>query len=286
MLQKSKDIEDLLIRKDMLVRSKNMDSKYLEKYNGIVMKTSAIVYDKHTAILYSVGYGPQDVTQITKMFTLYYFSLYSITNNPKYAERAMEKVTKRHGEGYAIPTEEWDKIEKSNLVNFLRQQLNRFVDLCYRRNENISVGVVETKYYVDTPEAIPASYSDIGRYGDELGYKRISEDKYNKLQKDDKGRVRDENGLEVMRVNAFPQFTADDYLSLFDNDATYLIDPEETLLTNENGIKQSRIQKNYDELSPPEKHKLLKRFILDNKGNPKLKDELTAARKLIKQVLL
>lgn len=283
------DFEMLMVRHEYISKVKNPDPNWIAKFEPIVNTTALLMYEKLKPNFSKVGYELDDVKMITNCYMIGYMGLYSLERNESAKQKIFESYNKRFDRE---PTpQELAKKERINLISFLRQRLQHASTICSRKARNITMGSDKRAAYAFTSESVPASDELIFENGENLGYRKITK---NEL-KDIKLRARverskeltDESGFKVIEIEILNDGISEyDYNHLFLDEKVdiYGSSPEKVFIHKEKDKDLVLMKEEFNELDAKGKRDCLRNFIDAFKGNIKYKEELTTARKLLKNL--
>jgi hypothetical protein len=288
--------EDLYLRHDYLKKIKEHDLVGLEKYEKIAKVTARIMYNKQRMTYEKVSFYYEDILNITRVYLSAFLGTYSFKIQQEKLKEFEDTFMVKHGR---LPVQaEIDRKERNNLINFLRQRLQTCSVFCERKSRNIVVGRGERVFFAYTALTVPASDDAILENPELFGYRPLSSKEVaalkNKKQLTD---VTDDKGFKIIAVESHSQLPIPLFVRDFDNNDYVNGDSfseivhdrltqstEETLLDVEEDIQISALREKFNNYSEKQKKQMLTTFIKQNKENEHLSTELTAARKILKNL--
>jgi len=283
------NFEMLILRHDYLSRVENPDPRWVKEFEGVVNKTSWIMFNKFRSNFTKIGYEIEDVINITNCYMISYMSLYSIRMN----ETVLEKIKKSYKKRFGVyPKQEYiDRKEKINMINFLRQRLQHAALICSRKLRNINVDTERIATYAYTEESVSVPEHVIFSQGEKFGYRKVTKDEFKeikKLAKKNKTSVlKDKFGYSVIQID-IPNngIGLEDYKDLFvhTKEDVYHRSPEQSLRGIEDEIDMTNMIDEFFGLSDQNKKSCLKDFIDRYKDDKSYKIELREARKMLKSL--
>lgn len=288
----SDNFEMLILRHDYLKKVENPDPQWCNEFAGIVKTTAGIMYDKLKPNFAKVGYEKEDVETVANCYMVAYMGLYSLRNNQDVRTRFDKAFEKRNGK---VPSDlDVARKERINMISFLRQKLQYASIICARKARNILVDADVKVVYAATEESQPASEQLIFEKGDELGYRKVQQKELKEIKAKAKANktneLKDEFGFPVMEIEVMSSLAGglseSDYRDLFLEDKTdqFHMDPEQSLRMVEDEVDMANIIEEFFNMSDDEKRGCLTDFIDLYKGNRYYRDELKAARKMLRDL--
>ena len=283
------DFEMLMIRHEYISKVENPDPNWVKKFKPIVKTTAILMYNKFKPNFSKVGYDLDDVIMITNCYMIGYMGLYSIERNENVKQRILDSYKKRLNRE---PTaQEIAKKERTNLISFLRQRLQHASVLCARKARNITVGQDKRATYAFTSNSKPASDEMIYEKGKQLGYRKVTESELKNIKLNARinrsKELIDEFGFKVIQVEIFNNgITRYDYECLFLDEkyGIYNSSPEELYIQKDEDKELSIMKEKFEELDIKDKKRTLRDFINTFRGNYRYKNELSTAKKMLKDL--
>lgn len=295
--------EDLYLKHDYLTRVKEYNTS-IKNYENLVKITSTLMYERHKMVFYKVGFAIDDIVNISWTYMHSFLGIYSFETNPESLDKFKASFEKTKGR---LPTE--DEIthkERNNIINFLRQKLQTCAIFCERKSRNIVASKGDVEYFALTQRSIPVSYSLLIEDYDFYGYRKVSEGEYRKAKAEANKlktkEVKDSYGFKIVSVNTYSEIPVSLFTnSNFDNfnsqdssgsrkevmevsHSAFTPSVEDFVLEMEDDIHLSKYEKDFDLMENKRKKLILKKFIFDNTGNPRLKTEVRTAKKILEQL--
>lgn len=283
------DFELLMIRHDYINKIKNPDPNWIKKFESTVNVVSFIMYNKLKPNFDKVGYDLDDIKILANCYMIGYMGLYSIERNEDIKQRILNSFAQRHNR--QATQADLDKKERINLTTFLRQRLQHASILCARKARNITVGSDRRGIYAFTKDSIPATEELILEKGMELGYRSVTRQEFKELKAIAKSNklpeIIDHDGFKVLEIEILNDgISAYDYKFLFyySDDDVYTVDPESLFISKEGDRELSYIKEKFYGLSREQKRRYLYKFLKEFKSDPHYKQELKAARYMLKTI--
>lgn len=281
------DFEGVYLRCDYLRRCGELKGEYAVEYAPVIHNVSRAIYNKLYPNFYKMGFDVEDLVSVANIYTLSYMELYSLRLNQQAKDKYVSQYYKKHGKA---PTERhiYSK-DRNNMANFLRQKLCHLATLCYRKSKNVIVGANKRGIFAETEHSVPAQGEVLLEKYEQLGYRPITVKEYKEAKAAAKKRmdknITDKDGFAIHYVEILStHIGAHDYSVLFHNDnSNYTSDPESLCVASENDMQIRQFEEKFKSMGRNRKIGILKNFISKNKDNKSFKEELAAARKMLKE---
>jgi len=280
------DFEMLYLRHEYIERvrelGKEFDSTMVKRYAGIVHTTARVMFAKLKPIFYKVGFDEEDFVSITNMYMLSYMALYSIQTNPKELQHVLEKK----GVG-SLEESEILRIDRNNLINFLRQRLYHCSLLFSRKARSITAGEDRRGIFAATKDSVGVCQELLLEDHQKYGYRKVTSKEFKKAKEISKASgdsdLFDKDGFRIQKiVHPNPGISEYDYVTLLEqNKGSYYQNPEATKQAKEEEVALEAFQIKVGNMDEEAKKKLLRNFIRKNKDNKSLRKELRLAKKML-----
>jgi hypothetical protein len=305
------DFEMLTLRHEYFKKIKDPKSVNIGPYRYLAVVTAKIMYDKCRANFEKVGFDISDIESIAIVYLMAYLGLYSLEIN----QPAKEKFINYFEEKNKTPPtkKDFDKAEKNNIINFLRQKLHHCSKVCERKSRNIVAARSKEYVFAYTSKSKPSHPSDITQDYKKHGYRKVGKTELVEAKKRAKQTrtqdLTDKDGFKIVVIKEYSEnmvnfshmqtnssnherqeFTnwedfiqKNNLVGLYsEENPEYLIDPEQTMINKQNELTSSMEMQFFMELDDKSRKDMLKKFINSNKGNPRLSNELKVARSYLK----
>jgi hypothetical protein len=278
------DFELLYLRHEYMnmveKKGKVLDPSYVKKYAGIVHTTAKIMYGKLKPNFQKVGFDEEDFIAITNMYMLFYMALYSVQTN----DDAMESLLKRRG-----PQSESEivRIDRNQMINFLRQRLYHCSVLFARKARSITVGEDKRGFYAETAKSKDVPTDLLLTSYKKHGYRKITLKEFKMAQKNAKNKglidLVDKDGHKIIKVEQLNQGLSEyDFQLLSQDDKGGFYNSPDIILQNaEEEVAMEAFKIKFANMDESAKKQMLTTFIENNRGDKKLKVELALARKML-----
>jgi hypothetical protein len=281
------NFESLYLRCDYLKKLNSYDVESIKKYKPIVNTTAYIMYDKLKFIFDKVGFDVDDIVQITNSYLLAYMGLYSFKHNKELFNRYVLKYKEKWGQDTEPPQSEIDRVERNNLIYFLRQRLQHCSTICERKGRNIKIEKTLHRAFAETDLSKPADEETIMGHYKEFGYRKVTCKEFNEAKKRAKLNhsklLMDEQGYRIIDIQIFDKaLPQEEYQLMIENFMSFHRSAPDQLMMEVEEAKQLESYKTrFEGCSQEHKIKALKNFINQFKGNRKYKDELKQAKQML-----
>ena len=274
------DFEGLIIRNDYLKRASFDKNSFIE-FKNLSKITAEYMFFKYSTFYSRISYYQDDVEQLCNCYLISYISLYSFRFNTDLKDKFIAKYTKQNDED---PTKEiLAKEDRNRAIMFMRQQCNNSITVVNRKSRNIIADKDNFYYFAMTQNSLPISkVENLIKDSKKYNYRKITLKEYKMLQKQQgkKDNIVDLDGFKVILVRklADSMFIYEDYDYIEDNKyspETILGRIEEEMSFNQH-INDFEFMEN--------KALKLNSFIEKHKKDVKYKDEVMAAKKILKKL--
>lgn len=263
--------------------SKRLEGDMVKKYAGIVHTTSKIMFSKFKPTFTQVGFDISDVIAVTNLYMLYYMSLYSMKNNPELMERVIQK---RKGD---TPDSELERIERNNMIAFLRQRLHHFSVVCSRKARNITVDTDKKAFFAATEKSKEVNKELVFENPKKYGYRRITAKEFKeaklRARNTQSTELTDQYGYKIIKMDKVNVGISEyDYELLTEqNKGEFYNSPDKGLEIQEDEDRFENIKAQYNGLKPEEKKQVLINFIEDSAKDKHLKSEIKLAKQILEK---
>lgn len=281
------DFELLYLRQEYMTMankmSKTLDEAMIKKYAGIVHTTAKIMYSKFKHSFGQVGFDVSDVIAVTNLYMLYYMSLYSLKNNPEFMERMLQKRR------IATPESEVERIERNNMIAFLRQRLQHFSVICSRKARNITVDTDKRAFFAATERSKDVTKELVFENPKKYGYRRLTAKEFKEAQRRARSsqttELTDQYGFKILKMEKMNVGISEyDYELLTEqNKGEFYNAPDKGLEIQEDEDRFENIKAQFNGLNPDEKKQVLLNFIEDSGKDKHLKSEIRLAKQILEK---
>lgn len=242
-----------------------------------------------------IGFDVDDVISIAHVHLVSFLGLFSLENMPK---KYLEFVsTHKIEKGYKPTKNQVLQKNRANCTIFIKQRMEDVVRVCRQKARNIKGLPTEEFFFYYGPKRPPAFVRDLIDNHEKHGYRKLDTAVYKSIRKKLKGgdSPQYENGRKIFWFGgnyyvAVPVEQKTLSLSDFSGagidpyDSIHNMSPEQIFFNAEDTKCWEKKQEEFDRIPKPFKAAMIKEFIEKNKENPKFKEELGAARKLLKSI--
>lgn len=257
-------------------------------YLPIVAHLAKNTYYTYKNLFGMIGFDKDDLIAIGQIHMISFLGLFSLESMPdKYSY--FKDTFARLNEKSPNKEDALNK-NKANCTLFLKQRMEDVVRVCRQKARNIK-GLPTEEYFTFVGKEEPPSYlRDLIERHEKLGYRKLDIAVYKSIKKrvkTDNDHVFKFNGMYYVAVPVDQKS-----LSLVDfsgadmdpYDSLHNMDPEQVYFNMEESHKWETLQEKFNSKSKIRRASIVKRFIRNNKDNPVYKEELRAARKLLKEM--
>lgn len=233
-----------------------------------------------------VGFDVDDLISIANIHLVSFLGLFSLDKMP---QKYTDFVGVYHKNNFKDPND-WAILNKNkaNCTLFLKQRMEDVVRVCRQKARNIKGLPTEEYFFYAGSVEPPMILRDLINDYEKLGYRKLDNAVYKSIRK--KVKVDDSPVFrfgpnyyiavpieqKVLSLADFSGAGLDPY------DSIHNMNPEQIFFTAEDNTFWEKKQNEFNRKSQTSKIILIKRFIEKNKKNPEFKEEVKAARKLLK----
>ena len=281
------NFEMVYLRHEYLRKIDNPSSINIEPYKALIDLTARSIYRKFKSQFEPIGFDEDDLISIASVYLTSYLGLYGFKAKPEYLHNYVAHYVEKHG---VKPSKaEVKRIERNQIINFLRQKLRHCATVCARKTRNIVVGRDIKVAFAETANSKKVCedllLDDYKKHGHrkvtKTELKEIKENTNNSLD----GTLYDRNGFRIIEVErSNTGITTSDYRDILDNyTGMFYSTPDELLDDKETDMELSKNKDIFDNMDKKKRKKMIAKFIRTNKGKKHLKTELKQARLLLKK---
>jgi len=203
------DFEMLYLRHEYLSKIPNVDQIDITPFESIANATARLMYDKFRTNFSKVSLEQEDVASVTKVYLVAFLGLYSIKINEDALERFVAKYKIKNGKN-SYPNEmEFERKDRNNLINFLRQRLYHFSTLCERKGRNILVGRDIRGAFAKTIDSTPVCDEELVKNHKKHGYRKVTKNELKEAKERSKNigtlDLYDIDGFQIIEVEILTQ---------------------------------------------------------------------------------
>lgn len=260
----------------------------MKPYLSIAKHLAKNTYFTYKNLFRIIGFDCDDLISIANIHLVSFLGLFSLEKMPeKYEEFISSHYLKHlsHASDFDVRNK-----NKANCTIFLKQRMEDVVRVCRQKARNIKGLPTEEYFFYYGPNRPPRILRNLIENYEKYGFRKLDTAIYKSIKK--KVKIDDSliftlNGnyyvaVPVEQKNlSLSDFSGAD-LDPYDN--IHNMNPEQAFsIVEEHKIWEQR-QKEFNDVDLSNKAFLIKRFIENNKKKPKFKEELKAARKLLKHI--
>lgn len=240
-------------------------------------------YYMYKNLFQMVGFEVEDVISIANVHLISFLGLFSLDKIPR---RYEDFVTRRPD-----PTQEQVlNKNKADCTLFMKQRMEDVVRVCRQKARNIKGLPTEEYFFYYGKKRPPAVFRDLVENYERYGYKKLDQAVYKSIKK----RIRKEEG-PVFRFNdmyyvAVP--VEQKHLQIVDfigagmdpSDNIHNMNPETIFFAIEDDYTFEQKRSDFENKTKRQRARVVRKFIEKNRRNPRYREELAAARKMLKSL--
>lgn len=266
----------------------NPTEEEMKPYTAIAAHMAKNTFFTYRNLFHMVGFESEDLISIANIHLVSFLGLFSLEKMPSKYEEFMGAHYIKHMKD---PTD-YDFLSKNraNFTLFIKQRMEDVVRVCRQKARNIKGLSTEEYFFYYGENEPPLFIRDLIDNYEKYGYKKLDTAVYKSIKK----KIKTEDS-PVFKFNgnyyiAVP--VEQKSLSIFDfsgagmdpYDSIHNMNPEEIFFSLEENKNWDKKQEEFDRKNKFSKTRIIKKFIEKNKKNPGYKEEVRAARKLLKNI--
>lgn len=266
----------------------NPNKEQMKPYLNISAHLAKNTFFTYRNLFHMVGFELDDIINIGQIHLVSFLGLFALEAMPEKMADFVEifcRTNKRSPDA-------WDLLQKNraNFTMFLKQRMEDVVRVCRQKARNIK-GLPTEEFYVFAGANPPPTFlRDLVENYEKLGYRKLDIAVFKSIKK----KVKTDGG-PVFRVNSLYYVAVpvdQKALSLVDfsgagmdpYDSLHNMTPEQVYFSNEENKQWDRLKSQFDSKPVIRRVSIIKKFIENNRYNPVYKEELRAARKMLKEL--
>lgn len=266
----------------------NPTQSEMKPFEAIAVHMARNTFYTYKNLLAIVGFELEDVINVSKIHLVSFLGLFTLDKMPEKYKEFVDNYFINNGQD---PNEHQvlDK-NRANCTLFVKQRMEDLIRVCRQKARNIKGLPAEEYYFYYGQSEPPAFLRDLIGSHEQFGYKKLDTAVYKSIRK----KVKVEDG-PVFKFNgnyyiAVP--TDQKHLQVTDligagmdpYDSLHNMSPEQIFFAAEDRAVWERRQEEFDNRPVESKAEIVRTFIEKNKENALMKEELKAARKLLKSI--
>jgi len=266
----------------------NPTAKEMEPFKKIASHFAKNTYFTYKNLFSVIGFEAEDLINIANVHLVSFLGLFSLESTPdKYQDfvRGFENAQEK-------PPEEDDILNKNkaNFSLFLKQRMEDVVRVCRQKAKNIKGLPAEEFYYYFGSKAPPKIRRELLKNHEKYGYRKLDNATYKSIKKkatSENGNVFIFNDTYYVAVPIDKKILNEEDLNgagMNPRDNIHNMTPEEAYFNLEDTEIWSQRQEEFDNTEISKKVKMISRFIKKNRNKKELKEEVTLAKKLLREL--
>lgn len=267
----------------------NPTEEEMKPYMGIVANLAKNTFFTYRNLFGTVGMESEDLINVGKVHLVSFLGLYALDKLPQEKLAAFVEACELKKHRHPTPEDYLGK-NKANLTLFLKQRFEDLVRICRQKVRNIKGYPSDEFYAFYSPKKPPKLLSDLLTDHEKYGYKKIDIAVFKTVRKKAKAL-----GANVFKFNDIYYVSVKhDHknLDLVDfsgagldpYDSIHNMTPERIVAEQEDAQFWEDKRVEFDAYTPSRKARVIKSFISKYKNKKDYKEEIKAARKLLKSV--
>jgi hypothetical protein len=268
--------------------TENPTKEDLKPFSYIATHMAKNTFYTYRNLFGMIGFELEDVINIAHVHLVSFLGLYSLEKMP---QKYCEFVAKHKIDKNCTPNQS-DVLQKNraNCTIFLKQRMEDVVRVCRQKARNIKGLPTEEYFFYYGPKRPPTILRDLVGNHEKYGYRKLDTAVYKSIRK----QIRiDDSSVFKFNGNYYVAVPVEQKsLSLSDfcgadmdpYDSIHNMSPEQIFFNAEEISHWEKKKEEFDRTPKYKKAAMIRNFIEKNKENPDFKDELNAARKLLKSI--
>lgn len=284
------EFELCYLRHQYLRKAKTNPTVYeMKPFMPIAAHMAKNTYYVYKNLFQMVGFEVEDVINISNVHLVSFLGLFSLDKVPRRYEEFVNLYlnTKR-----PAPTEEQIlNKNKADCTEFLKQRMEDVVRVCRQKARNIKGLPTEEYFFYCGKERPPAVLRDLVEDYEKYGYRKLDQAVYKSIRKkihvDDSPIFRLHNLYYVAVPVEQKHLHITDFIGagLDPSDNMHNMTPESIFFAIEDNTSFEKKKEEFEGRTKGQRARMVRQFIEQNHGNPDYRDELKAARKMLKNLL-
>lgn len=261
----------------------------MKPFLKIVRKMAYNTHSVYNSLFGIIGFNVEDLINIGRVHLTSYLGLYSLSHNQEKFYNFMAKFEK---ENTRQPNEE--EIlgkDKADFTLFLKQRMEDVVRVCRQKARNIKGYLADENAFFHGPHQPPENIRTLLEEHDIHGFRKMDLSTFRSMRKKAKvspsTSVFQVEGVWYVQVPIEKRkLTIEDLAGAdFDPKDNFVnMNPEQIYTILEEEVYWNGKQEEFDNYAPIKKMRLMERFIENHKDDVRYKEELGAARKILKSL--
>src|ERR1700687_1974913 len=280
------EFELCYLRHQYLRRAKkNPNNKEMEPFQKITTLFAQKTYFTYRKLFFLVGLEREDLINIANVHLVSFLGLFSLESMPdKYKEfvRYFKEIQNKKPQENDI----LDK-NKANFTLFLKQRMQDLVRVCRQKVRNIKGLPVDGFFYYYGPNKPPKNTQELIKNYEHLGFRKLDIAVFKSIKK------KIDNTIDLVFIFDGNYYIAvpleKNTLRLHDfsgaglnpYDSLHNMTPEEAYFTLEEEEIWDSHQEAFETFAPEDKKTVIQNFIEENRKDPKYREEIRTARRLL-----
>jgi len=261
----------------------------MKPFTPIAAHMAKNTYYVYKNLFQMVGFEVDDVINIANVHLISFLGLFSLDKVPR---RYQEFVNLYLNTERPHPTEEQIlNKNKADCTEFLKQRMEDVVRVCRQKARNIKGLPTEEYFFYCGKAKPPMVLRDLVEDYEKYGYRKLDQAVYKSIRK--KTRVDDSPIFRLHNLYYVAVPVEQKHLHIIDfigagldpSDNMHNMTPESIFFAIEDNTSFDKKKEEFESRTKGQRARMVRQFIEQNHGNPGYRDELKAARKMLKSLL-
>jgi hypothetical protein len=258
-------------------------------YMQIVSHQARNTFYTYKNLFKLVGFDVEDLVNIARIHLVSFLGLYKLDKMPhKYIDFLEVHLRKK---GRDANEDDVENKDRANLTMFMKQRMEDVVRVCRQKARNIKGLPVEEFYVFYGPKKPPKDLRELLEDHERFGYRKLDLGSFKSIKK----KMKIKENYEPFKFAGYwyvavplekRNLTLLDFsgAGLDPYDSIHNKNPEELLFDKLREEEFDEKKANFEAQSDKRKENIVRHFIRKNKGNPLFKEEISIAKKFLKDL--
>ncbi len=265
----------------------NPSKEQMAPYVGIIKNVAHKTYWMYHGLFLAVGFDIEDVLSIGHVHLVNFLGLFALEKNIEKLENFVCSFIRKTS--YEPSEEDVLDKNKANFTMFLKQRMEDVVRICRQKSRNVKGIPVQEHYVFVGTQKPPKDLRELLINNEKYGFRKLHLALFRSIKKRAKTKelIFEFEGMwyvavplekRTLTLNDFAGADMDPY------DNIHNMNPEQLYNSKENDVYWEMQQKIFKKSSKRKKIRLVQEFVSKNKENPKFREEIKTAKKLLRSL--
>lgn len=268
----------------------NPSKEEMKPYTRIVEHLAKNTFFIYRNLFHMVGMESEDIINVAMVQLVSFLGLYSLDRNPDKDDAFFTTFRKLNKGAAPSPTDRMNK-DKANLTIFVKQRMEDVVRVCVQKARNIKGLPAEEFFAYYGPVKPPENTRELMEDHRKLGFKKIDTATFKSIKKRLKPRPQGpafeyKGNWYIMVPIELKSLSVVDFsgAGLDPYDSLHNMTPEQILSRKESEEHWADQKETFEGMDVTLKRSLLSEFVEKHEQKPNYKDEIKAAKKVLRSL--